>query len=139
MIGLPFLSFYSLISICLCRFCFFFYGLNSFFWLVIVLSSFLLGFCESIVCFWLWLLWGYVLFLITMRTCFTLMRSEVAQSCVTLCDLMDCSLPGFSICGIFQARVLEWVAISFSRRSSQTQGLNPGLLHCRQMIYPLSH
>jgi len=38
----------------------------------------------------------------------------VAQSCLTLCDPMDCSLTGFSIHGIFQARVLEWVAISFS-------------------------
>ena len=44
--------------------------------------------------------------------------SEVAQSCPTLCNPMDCSLPGFSVHGIFQARVLEWVAISFSRRSS---------------------
>ena len=39
----------------------------------------------------------------------------VTQSCPTLCDPMDCSLPGFSVYGIFQARVLEWVAISFSR------------------------
>ena len=45
-------------------------------------------------------------------------ESEVAQSCPTLCDPMECSLPGFSVHGIFQARVLEWVAISFSRRSS---------------------
>ena len=43
---------------------------------------------------------------------------EVAQSCSTLCDPMDCSLPGSSVHGIFQARVLEWVAISFSRWSS---------------------
>ena len=43
---------------------------------------------------------------------------EVAQSCPTLCDPMDCSLPGSSVHGIFQARVLEWVAISFSRGSS---------------------
>ena len=46
-------------------------------------------------------------------------ESEVAQSCLTLCDPMDCSLPGSSIRGIFQARVLDWVAISFSRRSSR--------------------
>jgi len=39
---------------------------------------------------------------------------EVAQSCPTLCDPMDCSLPGSSIHGIFQARVLEWGAIAFS-------------------------
>ena len=41
-------------------------------------------------------------------------ESEVAQSCLTLIDPMDCSLPGSSIHGIFQARVLEWVAIAFS-------------------------
>ena len=44
--------------------------------------------------------------------------SSVAQSCPTLCDPMDCSLPGSSVHGIFQARGLEWVAISFSRGSS---------------------
>ena len=42
----------------------------------------------------------------------------VTQLCLTLCDPMDCSLPGSSVCGIFQARILEWVAISLSRRSS---------------------
>ena len=41
-------------------------------------------------------------------------ESEVAQSCPTLCDPMDCSLPGSSIYGIFQAKVLEWGAIAFS-------------------------
>ena len=41
-------------------------------------------------------------------------ESEVAQSCPTLNDLMDCSLPGSSVHGIFQARVLEWDAIAFS-------------------------
>ena len=41
-------------------------------------------------------------------------ESEVAQSCPTLSDLMDCSLPGSSVHGIFQARVLEWVASAFS-------------------------
>ena len=45
-------------------------------------------------------------------------ESEVPQSCPTLCDPMDYSLPGSSVHGIFQARVLEWVAISFSRGSS---------------------
>ena len=49
-------------------------------------------------------------------------ESEVAQSCPALCEPMECSLPGSSVHGIFQARVLEWVAISFSR------GLpNPGI------------
>ena len=46
-------------------------------------------------------------------------ESEVTQSNLTLCDPLDCSLPGSSLHGIFQARILEWVAISFSRRSSQ--------------------
>ena len=41
-------------------------------------------------------------------------ESEVAQSCPTLSNPMDCSLPGPSVHGIFQARVLEWVAIAFS-------------------------
>ena len=41
-------------------------------------------------------------------------ESEISQSCPTLSDPMDCSLPGFSIHGIFQARVLEWGAIAFS-------------------------
>ena len=45
--------------------------------------------------------------------------SEVAQLCPTLCNLVDCSPPGSSIHGIFQARILEWVAISFSRGSSR--------------------
>ena len=45
-------------------------------------------------------------------------KSEVTQSCLTLCNPMDYRLPGSSIHGIFQARVLEWVAISFSRGSS---------------------
>ena len=45
--------------------------------------------------------------------------SEVAQSCPNFCHPMDCSLPGYSVHGIFQARILEWVAISFSKGSSQ--------------------
>ena len=44
--------------------------------------------------------------------------SEVAQLCLTLCDPVDCSPPGSSIHGILHARILEWVAISFSRGSS---------------------
>ena len=43
----------------------------------------------------------------------------VIQLCPTLCDPMDCSLPGFSVYGILQARTLEWVAIPFSREPSQ--------------------
>ena len=46
-------------------------------------------------------------------------ESEVTQSCPTLCDPVDCSPPSSSVHGILQARILEWVAISFSRGSSQ--------------------
>ena len=44
-------------------------------------------------------------------------ESEVSQSCPTSSDPMDCSLPGSSVYGIFQARVLEWGAIAFSEKS----------------------
>ena len=50
------------------------------------------------------------------------------------CNPIGCSLPGFSVCGILQTRILEQVAIYFP-----TQGLNPGLLHCRQALYQLSY
>ena len=51
-----------------------------------------------------------------------------AQLCLTLCDPMDCSPPGSSVLGIFQARILEWVAISYSRLIFLTQGSNLSLL-----------
>ena len=71
----------------------------------------------------------------------------VSQSCQTLRDPMDCSLPCSSIHGILQARILEWVAVPFSRRSSQgrdqiqisMQESNPDLPHCGQILYQLSH
>ena len=68
---------------------------------------------------------------------FTLQECVCVQSlgCVlTLSDPMDCSPPDFSVHGIFQARILEWVAIFFSRE--KTQALNPCLLHC---MWILSH
>ena len=61
-------------------------------------------------------------------------ESEVAQSCPTLCDPVDYSPSGSSVHGILQARILEWVAISFSRGIFPTQGSNPGLLHCGQTL-----
>ena len=66
-------------------------------------------------------------------------KSAVAHLCQTLCHSVGCGLPGSSVHGIFQARVLEWVAISFSRVFLLTQGSNPGLPHCRQTLYHLSH
>ena len=50
----------------------------------------------------------------------------VTQSGLTLCNPMDCSPPGFSIHGILQARILKWIAISFSKGSSLAQGSNLG-------------
>ena len=55
-------------------------------------------------------------------------ESEVAQSCWTISDPMDCSLPGSSVHGIFQARVLEWGAIAFSRK--------PQLAVCNYWNFP---
>ena len=61
--------------------------------------------------------------------------SEVAQSCLTLCDPMNCSLPGSSVHGIIQAPILEWVAISISRKSSYLSLLFE-ILHSVGYIFP---
>ena len=50
-------------------------------------------------------------------------ESEVAQSCLTLSDPMDCSLSGSSIHGVFQARVLEWIAIAFSGTETEMRSI----------------
>ena len=66
---------------------------------------------------------------------------SIAQSCLTLCNPMDCSPAGSSVHVIFQAKILEWVAISSSRGSSRPQGLNPhlrGFLHWQVDSLPLS-
>ena len=102
-------------------------------------SSCVKSYCESVLT--LGLFWPFRVIISN----WVKWESEVAQSCPTLCDPMDCSLPGFSLHGILQARVLEWVAISFSRGSSRprdfllqgifpTQGSNPGLPHSRQTL-----
>ena len=49
-------------------------------------------------------------------------KVKVTQSCLTLCDPVDCSPPGSSVQGIFQARILKWTAIPFSRGIFLTQG-----------------
>ena len=61
-------------------------------------------------------------------------KVKVALSCLTLCDSMD-----YTVHGILQARILEWVAIPFSGGISLIQGYNSGLLHYRQILYQLSH
>ena len=57
----------------------------------------------------------------------------------TLCSPVEYSPPGSSVHGSLQARILKWVAISFFRGIFLTQGSNLGLLHCRQILYGLSH
>ena len=76
-------------------------------------NSFIFSVCAFIIDFCLWSPWG------SYTIAFIESESEVAQSCLTLCDPMDCSLPSSSVDGIFQAIVLEWIAISFSRGSSR--------------------
>ena len=58
----------------------------------------------------------------------------VTKLCLTLCDPMDCSPSGSSVHGISQARILEWVAISFSRDLANP-GRKPCLLHFRRILY----
>ena len=60
---------------------------------------------------------------------------SVAQLYPTLCDPMDCNPPGSSVHGIFQAKILEWVAIFLLKGIFLTQELNLHLLHCRHILY----
>ena len=64
---------------------------------------------------------------------------EVVQSCPTVCDPTDYSLPGSSVHGIFKARVLEWVAISFSRGSSQPRDQTQISRIIGRRFYCMSH
>ena len=70
--------------------------------------------------------------------CCEVLKVLVTQSCLTLCDSMDCSPPGSSVSEILQARLLEWVAIPLSRESSRSRDRtrSPAL---RQILYRLSH
>ena len=81
---------------------------------------------AGILLFWKWILiWAnavschstLVCVCMCVRVCVSV--HSVAQLYLTLCDPMDCSLPGSSVHGVSQARIQEWVAISYSRRSSQ--------------------
>ena len=67
------------------------------------------------------------------------MKVLVLQLCPVLCNRINCSPPGSSLHGVLQARILEWAVIPFSRGSSLTQGSNPGLLHCRRILYQLNY
>ena len=67
-------------------------------------------------------------------------ENEITQSCLTLCNPLAWSLPGSTIHGILQARVLEWVAIAFSRGSSHPRDQTQfSLVAGRQTLYYLGH
>ena len=75
-------------------------------------------------------------------TDFCYMCAQLLSLCLTLCDPTDRSLPGYSVCGIFLARTLEWVAVPSSTGSSRPR--DPTHLSCisctgRQVLYQLSH
>ena len=63
-----------------------------------------------------------------------MVKVKVAQSCLTLCNPMDWVVPG-----ILQGRILEWITVPFSKGIFPTQESNPGLLHCRRILYQLSY
>ena len=79
----------------------------------------------------------------------SILKVKVAQSCLTLCDPMDCCPPESSVHGILQTRILEWYSKWCSKGTEgncsllqgifPTQGSNPGLPHCRWILCCLSH
>ena len=78
--------------------------------------------------------WNYKLSLILRET-----KPSLTQSCPTLCNPVDCSPPRSSVHGIFQARVLEWVSISFSRGSSRPRDRTRVSRLVSRTLYRLSH
>ena len=68
------------------------------------------------------------------KTFFSKVKMKVAQLCLTLCDPMD-----YTVHRILQARILKWVAVPFSKGSSQPWVWTLGLLHCRHILYRLGH
>ena len=67
------------------------------------------------------------------------MEVLVAQLCPTLCNPMDCNLPGSTVHGDSPGKNTRVGSHSHLQGIFPIQGLNPGLLHCRQILYPLSH
>ena len=74
------------------------------------------------------------------QTLYYISESEsVTQSCLTLCDLLDCNPPGSSVHGILQARILEWVVIPFTMGSSQSRDQIQVSCIAGRFFYHLSH
>ena len=71
---------------------------------------------------------------LTLSVYIYMVKVQATQLCPTLCDHMD-----YTVHGILQARILEWVAIPFFHGICPMQGLDPRLLHCRRILYQLSH
>ena len=120
-----------------------------------MLSRFVVDFLPKSQCLlisWLWSLSAMILEPKKIKSVTSVwilikVKVSVAQSCLTLWDSVDCSLPGSSVHGILQVRILEWVAIPFSGdlpdpgiepRSSALQA-DFFLPHCRETLYCLSH
>ena len=78
--------------------------------------------------------WLLPLLFLSFSILISIVEEKVAQSCPTLWDPMD-----YTVLGILQARILEWVAFPFSRGIFLTQGSDPCLPHCRSILYQLSH
>ena len=85
-------------------------------------------------------LYMYILLLLLItKSCLYILLLLITKSCLTFATPMDCSPPGSSVHGIFQARILEWVATFFSGGIFLTQGSNLHLLHWQVGSLPLSH
>ena len=78
-------------------------------------------------------------FLKSLQLNFQPLLCSVTQSCLTLCDPMNCSLPGSSVHGDSQGKNTEVGCHVLLQGTFPTQGSNPGLPHCRQILYHLSH
>ena len=82
--------------------------------------------------------WSFPYSLTSCQSILYTTMTPITQSCLTLCDSMDYSLPGSPVHRILQARILEWVAIILLQVTFPTQKLKPHLLclpHCRQILY----
>ena len=77
----------------------------------------------------------------TLAMCLVFMHAKSFQSCLTLCNPMNCSASGSSVQGILQARILEWVAMPSSRGSSPSRDRTcySRAKYCRQILYLVSH